>query len=189
MIEIRPVRVADAAPLAEAYRANRSFLAPFEPVRPEAYFTPEYQRELIELAIDERRNGTGYRCVIVDEDRIVGMISLSTIVRGPAQSANLGYWVAEAVNGRGYATEAVRQMLRIAFDELGLHRVDAGTLPQNTASQRVLSRNGFERIGLARAYLYIAGSWQDHILFQRLVQSGESASDESDLRLRIRETG
>lgn len=189
MIQIRPVRVSDAIPLAEAYRANREFLAPYEPVRQERYYTPEFQRELIELALAEARDGTGYRCVIEHEGDIVGMISLSTIVRGPAQSASLGYWVAEAVNGRGFATEAVRQMLALAFGELGLHRVEAGTLPHNLASQRVLSRNGFERIGLARAYLHIAGSWQDHILFQRLAQPGESSVEDVNLRMRIRATG
>ncbi len=46
--------------------------------------------------------------------------------------------------------------------------MQAETLLHNTGSQRVLERNGFERIGLAPAYLRIAGSWQDHILFQVL---------------------
>ncbi len=59
-------------------------------------------------------------------------------------------------------------MIDIAFGELGLHRLQAGTLVHNTGSQKVLERNGFERIGLARAYLKIAGRWQDHILFQRI---------------------
>ena len=59
-------------------------------------------------------------------------------------------------------------MLRTAFGELGLHRVEAGTLVHNRASQRVLERNGFVRYGLAPQYLRIAGRWQDHVLFQVL---------------------
>ena len=59
-------------------------------------------------------------------------------------------------------------MLRTAFDELGLHRVEAGTLVHNVGSQRVLERNGFVRFGLAPQYLRIAGRWQDHVLFQVL---------------------
>jgi ribosomal-protein-alanine N-acetyltransferase len=43
----------------------------------------------------------------------------------------------------------------------------------NVASQQVLVHNGFERIGLARRYLRIAGRWQDHVLFQRLVNDNE----------------
>jgi ribosomal-protein-alanine N-acetyltransferase len=62
----------------------------------------------------------------------------------------------------------VAQIVRIAFEELGLHRLEAGTLLHNTASQRVLERNGFTRFGLAPKYLSIAGRWQDHVLFQRI---------------------
>jgi ribosomal-protein-alanine N-acetyltransferase len=51
-----------------------------------------------------------------------------------------------------------------------MHRLEAGTLVDNVASQRVLEKNGFERIGLARAYLRIAGEWRDHILFQRVAE-------------------
>jgi [ribosomal protein S5]-alanine N-acetyltransferase len=76
--------------------------------------------------------------------------------------------VASEANGRGVATEAVRQILAVAFETLGLHRVQAATLPHNAGSQKVLARNGFERIGHARSYLHIDGRWQDHILFHRV---------------------
>ena len=59
-----------------------------------------------------------------------------------------------------------------AFKKLGLHRVQAETLLDNTPSQRVLERNGFVRYGLAPKYLNIAGRWQDHIMFQRLTGEG-----------------
>jgi ribosomal-protein-alanine N-acetyltransferase len=59
-------------------------------------------------------------------------------------------------------------MMRVAFEELGLHRIEAGTLLHNVRSQRVLERNGFVRFGVAPAYLKIAGAWQDHVLFQVL---------------------
>lgn len=73
-----------------------------------------------------------------------------------------------ALHGRGVATTAVDAILRVAFDELGLHRVQAGTLVHNRASRRVLAKNGFTEIGLAPRYLQIAGRWQDHVLHQRL---------------------
>ena len=66
------------------------------------------------------------------------------------------------------ATAAVAAIVRRAFDELGLHRIQAGTLVHNLGSQQVLLRNAFTRIGLAPAYLRIAGRWQDHLLFQRI---------------------
>jgi [ribosomal protein S5]-alanine N-acetyltransferase len=168
MISIRPATVDDAAALSTIYRGNRAFLAPWEPVRDESFFTASGQRQRLEQAVLEREAGTGYRCVISDDGETAGMVSLSMIERGPAQSAHLGYWVAQPFNGRGVATAAVGLMLDLAFQQLELHRLEAGTLLHNTGSQKVLERNGFERIGVARAYLKIAGEWQDHILFQRL---------------------
>lgn len=106
--------------------------------------------------------------MLLDGDRVVGTMTVSGIVRGPFLSGNLGYWVDGTCTGRGVATAAVAHVLAACAEE-GLHRVQAGTLVHNTASQTVLRRNGFERIGLARRYLRIAGTWQDHVLFERLL--------------------
>jgi ribosomal-protein-alanine N-acetyltransferase len=106
--------------------------------------------------------------ILDDTGAVVGRITLNTIVRGPFQSCSVGYWLSEDRTGRGLATQAVDEIVSLAFDTLGLHRVEAGTLVDNVASQRVLARTGFERIGLAPAYLKIAGRWQDHVLFQRI---------------------
>ena len=116
----------------------------------------------------QRQADLRHRFLIVLDGRAVGVLSVSNLVRGPFQSANLGYWVAQQVNGRGVATRAVGEACRWAFGPAGLHRLEAGTLTDNVASQRVLERNGFERIGLAPRYLHIAGDWRDHVLFQRI---------------------
>jgi ribosomal-protein-alanine N-acetyltransferase len=107
---------------------------------------------------------------ILDGDAIAGTISLSNVVRGAFQNANVGYWVDRARNGRGLATRALAAMVDEAFGDLALHRLEAGTLVDNVASQRVLEKNGFERIGLARRYLHIGGDWRDHVLFQRIAE-------------------
>jgi ribosomal-protein-alanine N-acetyltransferase len=93
---------------------------------------------------------------------------LSNIVRGAFQSCNLGYWVRATHQGRGLATATVADIMRLAFDELRLHRIEAGTLLHNRASQRVLERNGFVRFGIAPQYLNVAGRWQDHAMYQAL---------------------
>jgi ribosomal-protein-alanine N-acetyltransferase len=160
---IREVGVGDADELAAVYAANREFLAPWDPVRPDAFFTPEGQRERLALPF------AGWRFAILDDDgAIAGAINLSDVVRGAFRSANVGYFVSQHVNGRGLATAAVGDVCAFAFGQGGLHRLQAGTLLHNTGSQRVLEKNGFERIGVARAYLQIAGRWQDHLLFQRV---------------------
>src|SRR4051812_20614577 len=141
---IRPVTLDDAPVLAGLLRINRAFLAPWEPIRPDTYFTVAGQHEVIAAALESYRLGTKRACVILDDlCQVVGRITLDNIVRGPFQSCSLGYWVSAADNGRGLATRAVRDILPMAFRDLGLHRIQAGTLRHNVRSQRVLERNGF----------------------------------------------
>ena len=168
-MDIRPLAITDARPLAALYTENREFLAPLEPLRPDAFYTHEGQRRHIAQLTDRRTAGTAYPFVIVLAGRIAGAINLSNVVRGAFQSANVGYWVAETHNGRGVATRALALVCERAFGEIGLHRVEAGTLLDNYASQRVIEKNGFVRIGIAPRYLQIAGVWSDHVLFQKTV--------------------
>jgi [ribosomal protein S5]-alanine N-acetyltransferase len=167
MTTCRLVAPDDAPALAELLRLNRDFLAPWEPARSDDYFTEAAQRVVIEDALYQHEQGRNLPFVIVEEAAgVVGRITLSGIVRGAFLSCSVGYWVSQAAGGRGVATAALQQTIEAAFGELGLHRIQAETLLDNVASQRVLARNGFVRIGMAPAYLKIAGKWQDFILYQ-----------------------
>jgi ribosomal-protein-alanine N-acetyltransferase len=162
----------DAAALTDQLRANRDFLAPWDPVRDDSFFTVDAQRAALTEALTEYALGDRVPLVIVDEaDGVIGQLNINGITRGAFQSASLGYWVSQSCNGRGFAGAAVAEAVTIAFEELGLHRLQAETLLHNTASQRVLIRNGFRPFAVAPSYLRIAGDWQDHILFHRLSQN------------------
>jgi ribosomal-protein-alanine N-acetyltransferase len=156
---IRRLLPDDAEELTRLLRSNRTSHTPYVPDRPDSFFEVETQRR--RLAAAEHLYG------IVDEGRLAGVLELSRPARGPFQSATLGYWVDDARRGRGLATRAVAALAELAFRELGLHRLEAATLVDNVASQRVLEKNRFTRIGLAPRYLRIAGAWRDHLLFQR----------------------
>jgi ribosomal-protein-alanine N-acetyltransferase len=159
----------DVPEMTELLKTNREFLAPWVPIRPEAFFTVEGQRAVTLDALRQYEAGSMVPHVILDEaGRVAGRITLNEIVRGPFLSCRVGYWVGADVNGRGLGSAALANVKRVAFAELGLHRIEAGTLVHNERSQRVLQRNGFVRIGLAPNYLSIAGQWQDHVLFQVL---------------------
>jgi ribosomal-protein-alanine N-acetyltransferase len=162
---IRPVSPDDAPDLARLLIANREYLAPWDPIRDDSFYTEDGQRQII---TDLLRAGNAHPYVIVVDGQIVGRVNLNSVIRGPFLSASLGYWVSEHAAGRGVAGAAVAEIVRAAFTVHGLHRVEAGTLTHNVRSQRVLERNGFTRFGLAPRYLKIAGDWQDHVLFQRL---------------------
>ncbi len=169
MRRTRLVEAADAPVLADLVIRNREFLARYEPLREADYFTEQHQRSLVEDQLVRHAEGRLLPHVILDDSgSVVGRITLSDTVRGPFQSSNLGYWVAQDAGGRGLAQSAVQEVARLAFEELGLHRLQAGTLVDNVRSQRVLERTGFVRYGLAPRYLRIDGRWQDHILFQRI---------------------
>jgi [ribosomal protein S5]-alanine N-acetyltransferase len=157
----------DAPVLAHLATVNRDFLAPWEPARAEAHFSEAGQRVAIQAVLAEHAHGRSLPFVIVNEAaEVVGRVNLNNIVRGASQSASLGYWLDQASGGRGLATAAVREISRLGFAELGLHRIQADTLVHNVPSQRVLARTGFVRMGLAPSYLIIAGRWQDCILHQ-----------------------
>ena len=93
---------------------------------------------------------------------ILGSINLSEIVRGPFESAYIGYQIGAPFARQGYMTEALSLALRIAFSRLRLHRVEANIQPRNVASVALARRAGFRREGLSRRYLKIGGRWRDH---------------------------
>jgi ribosomal-protein-alanine N-acetyltransferase len=169
-VALRPLALDDAAALAQAYRDNREHLAPWDPARPLEFFTEAHQGVEIERMLMDRDAGATIPFVLVDGDRVVGRVNLSGIIRGVFQSANLGYWIDAGYAGSGIMSRAVGEVLQIAQDAEKLHRVQAGTLLHNQASQAVLRHNGFTEIGVAPNYLRIAGRWQDHRLFQRILE-------------------
>jgi ribosomal-protein-alanine N-acetyltransferase len=169
-IRLRPLRLGDGAALASAYIRNRAHLEPWEPLRDPDFYTVASQQAQTRYAVAEHSRGAALRWVLEDADeRIVGRLNVTDIVRGAFQSANVGYWLDAELTGRGLMTRAVRIAAEHARDQLGLHRLQAGTLPENTGSQAVLERAGFERFGFAPRYLRIAGQWRDHVLFQRIL--------------------
>ncbi|MFE1774533.1 GNAT family N-acetyltransferase [Streptomyces sp. NPDC059008] len=173
---MRPAVSEDAAGLARSYLRSRDHLRPWEPDRDEAFFTPAGQAERLREMLAERGAGRSMPWVLVREPDggaaepdIVGTITLSGIVRGPFHSGNVGYWIDAGQVGRGLASAALRAVCAAADTELGLHRLQAGTLVHNAASQRVLTKCGFTLFGTAEDYLHINGAWRDHRLFQKIL--------------------
>ncbi|MEU8464866.1 GNAT family protein [Streptomyces sp. NPDC059982] len=166
---MRGVTLDDAAALAGVLARNRAFMKPYEPHRPDRFYTEAGQRERIEGLLAERDAGRTLPYVLVAGPDPVGGINLGSIALGPLRSGGIGYWTDRDWNGKGLATAAVEEVCRIARDELALHRVEAGTLLGNLASQRVLAKAGFTAYGTAPRYLHIDGAWRDHRLFQRLL--------------------
>lgn len=166
---VRPLSLDDVEVLTALLVENRQFLAPWQPLRPDSYFTEAGQREAVEAALAQQANGSAVPLAIRDiSGAVVGTFTIAAINRGAFQSCSVGYWLAERSQGQGLATAALREAADLAFGDLRLHRIQAETLRHNERSQRVLRRVGFEQYGVAPSYLHIAGKWQDNNLYQLL---------------------
>lgn len=168
-IHLRPLEAGDAPALRDAYERNREHLFPYEPHRPDAFYTVEGQQERLDRLLAQYAAGEALPCAMFRDGRIVGNATLREIKYGPVCGAELGYWVAAEVLRQGVARASVAALCRIADEELGLHRIEAGTNPANVASQGVLKSTGFEQFGYAHQHLYIRGRWGDAILFEKIL--------------------
>ncbi|WP_136689874.1 GNAT family N-acetyltransferase [Halorhabdus amylolytica] len=90
----------------------------------------------------------------------VGMASFHDLATEDRRG-ELGYWVAAAYQGNGYATDAVGTIVAYAFRDLGLHRVEAKVFDGNDASRRVLEKIGFTHEGVHREATFSDGQFRD----------------------------
>lgn len=104
----------------------------------------------------------GHFVVLRSSGALAGVINVNEIIRGSYRGAFLGYYAFRPHDGHGYMSEGLRLVLRRAFGELRLHRVEANVQPDNTASLALVRRLGFRREGFSPRYLRIAGRWRDH---------------------------
>lgn len=167
VVSIRPFEPGDAQEMFDLRTRNHEFFRPFEPSSVVVPRTVGEQRERLDAERKEWDEGRGYVFGIfrTGDGRLVGRIALSHVSRGAWQNAVLGYFVDAEQNAKGYASEAARLAVRFAFEHAGLHRVQAGVLPRNERSIRVLRNAGFRNEGTALRYLEINGVWEDHMIF------------------------
>ena len=111
---------------------------------------------------------------------IVGIININEIVAGVFQSAYLGYYGMVRFSQKGLMTEALRAAVNYAFDDLGLHRLEANIQPDNTPSIALVRRVGFRKEGFSPRYLRINGEWQDH---ERWALLADMPEQETNVRL------
>lgn len=164
---LRAPQASDHAAWALLRMESREFLTPWEPTWNEDDLTRASFRLRAKRAAREISTDEAYSLFIFETgtETLLGGLTLGLIRRGVAQACTLGYWMGRRHAGKGHMTEAVRGAVRFAFSDLALHRVEAACLPNNEPSRRLLERVGFQREGLARAYLKINGNWADHLLY------------------------
>ena len=142
---------------------NKDFLKDTEPEREESFYTLGEQERLLSK---DASCDNGYRFWLRKKEdplRVIGTVGLNNIVMGAFRSCFLGYRLDREELNRGYMTEALARCIDFAFQEIGLHRLEANIMPRNAPSLRVVQKLGFRNEGLSEKYLRINGIWEDHI--------------------------
>ncbi|MDL2327196.1 GNAT family N-acetyltransferase [Ruminococcaceae bacterium OttesenSCG-928-A11] len=150
------------------YSRNREFFKEIDPLREKLFYTDDFQRRALARDLRGARELRSLRLWMrpaeTPEDApLVGMVCLSNITFGAFRSAFVSYKLDRAWTGKGLMAEALEKLIEIAFEDIGLHRLEANVMPRNTQSLALVERLGFEREGLARHYLNIQGVWEDHV--------------------------
>lgn len=100
--------------------------------------------------------------VVCDEDTIVGSVSLTGIEREPYYRGRLGYGVFERYAKMGYMSFGLERVIRLAFENFKLHRLEADIQPENDPSKRLIKKMGFTCEGISHKFICINGEWIDH---------------------------
>jgi ribosomal-protein-alanine N-acetyltransferase len=153
----------------EVRRRNEEWLTKWEPSRLPGSPDVVEDREAFAVRCSarqrERQLGAGYGFGVFVGGVFAGEINLTSVQRGPFQSAYVGYWIDEAQAGCGYTPEALIVLARFAFQELRLHRIQIAIIPRNRASRRVVEKLKIRDEGVALQYLEINGAWEDHVRY------------------------
>lgn len=166
---LRPLVPSDFAAWREVRVRNDSWLTKWEPSRPPGSPDVIHDRHAFAARCNarerERHLGSGFGFGVFVDGVFAGEMNLSSVQRGPFQNCYVGYWIDEALAGNGYTPEALVVVMRFAFEDLGLHRVQVAIIPRNSASRRVVEKLGIREEGTAVRYLEINGAWEDHVRY------------------------
>lgn len=167
---LRAPQMGDFEEWAALRAKSREFLAPWEPIWPDDDLSRGAFRRRLKRYERDLHDEAGYAFLAFRQfdNAMVGGATLTNIRRGASMAASLGYWMGEPFANQGYMTAAVAALIPFAHHMLRLRRIEAACLLNNAASIRILEKLNFSREGVARQYLNIAGSWQDHLLYARL---------------------
>ncbi|MGF9963923.1 GNAT family N-acetyltransferase [Bacillus rhizoplanae] len=154
----------DAEKLLDLELKNRDFFQTYTPLRECDFYTLEGQLDRIRKNKEKKDLDELYSfgIYVIETEELIGNITLTEVLRGPLQSCYIGYYLDKNHNGEGYMTEAVRLVVSYAFNELKLHRLEAGVMPHNIGSIKVLEKSGFHKEGIAKKNVKINGRWEDH---------------------------
>ncbi|WP_375491856.1 GNAT family N-acetyltransferase [uncultured Jatrophihabitans sp.] len=170
---LRPPRLRDARSWSEIRLRNEQWLKPWEPTAGDSWAERNSVSAWASLNSALRtsgRRGTMLPFMVLYGGRLVGQLNVSNVVHGALRSCTVGYWIDDAVAGRGITPTALAVAIDHCFGVVGLHRVEVDIRPENTPSLRVVQKLGLRREGFYQRFLDIDGEWRDHVAFAVTVE-------------------
>uniref|UniRef100_UPI0040473144 GNAT family N-acetyltransferase n=1 Tax=Yoonia sp. TaxID=2212373 RepID=UPI0040473144 len=158
---------------------SQEFLDPWEPTWAMDHLSRKAFTNRVYWAQRSIASGTAVPLFLIrrSDDALLGAITLDNIRRGPAQAGTTGYWIGQAYARHGYMKEAIEAVVHYAFRTLDISRIEAGCLPENTPSRRLLEQCGYKYEGVAQSYLQINGRWRNHVLYANLRSDRRGKTD------------
>ena len=173
-LQLRPYRPDDLdALLAMFGRADVSRYLNWEPMDREAA-TALLERRRKQTRIEHEGDGIVLAADEREAERFVGEVMLR-LTSEVSRQGEIGWSIHPDVQGRGYATEAAREMLRLGFEELGLHRIVAECDPRNEASIRVMEKLGMRREAHRLEAMLLKGEWVGSMVYAILASEWRAA--------------
>ncbi len=164
---LRTLEDEDVQAMTELVIRNKRYWSVHEPLHPPEYYTEKIQLRKIQESNRQMQMRREFSFGIFSKpsEKLIGHISVYSIKRLPFSSAYVGYSLDEKEVGQGYATDALQRVCQFAFEDIGLHRLEAFVSPKNLGSVKVLEKAQFQREGLLKQLLYVNGTWEDHFLY------------------------
>ena len=149
----------------EYYKRNHNFLKEWEPKRSRNFYTAAYQKSQMRYEYNMFKGNKLVRFWIFkkEDNKLIGNICLSNIIMGNFKSCFMGYKLDKDEINKGYMTEAIKEVVKIMFEDFGLHRIEVNILPRNVRSLEIMKKLNFEQEGYSKRYLEINGKWEDHV--------------------------
>jgi [ribosomal protein S5]-alanine N-acetyltransferase len=147
-VYLRKAEKSDTDELVSAFLRSADFLSPLisSPDDIEKYINQKYL----------------YLVCLPEEKTVVGVFNITEVVRGSFQSAYLGYCAFVPYQGKGYMKAGLKLLIKVAFDKMNLHRLEANIQSSNIVSISLVEKTGFTKEGYSPKYLRIEGEWKGH---------------------------
>lgn len=181
-VMLRPLVTPDYEAWGEVRVRNERWLLPWEPSRIAVQGDPSRDGVLFSNRCAsrdrDRQMGMAYAFGLFVDNALAGEINLNNVIRGAQQTATIGYWIDQERAGHGYIAEGVAVLIRFAFEELRLHRLEICIIPRNDNSRRVMDKLRIRDEGIALRFLEINGTWEDHVRYAITIEEWRLRRDE-----------